>query len=228
MYFRSWNRCFTLIELLVVIAIIAILAAILLPAMNLAREKGKQISCLNNFKQFGLIYKFYTDDFNDYIPTNLYEGSSHWTKVMEDYIPGFTYGKVSGDSKKATLLTCPKIGRGGDQNYEYRSDIVLSGLAAVLVNDPYCNTTPKKWTVHRRPSETISATEYLKNYLSLSVYNHYKLFNNVLDPNWRALYRHSKRMNVLYFDGHAVSAFYNEINPYSYVNTSFVPWRSNY
>jgi prepilin-type N-terminal cleavage/methylation domain-containing protein len=70
---NSKAHAFTLIELLVVIAIIAILAAILLPALAAAREKGKRASCMNNLRQVGVASVMYASDYDDYFESAAYD-----------------------------------------------------------------------------------------------------------------------------------------------------------
>ena len=91
------KKGFTLIELLVVIAIIAILAAILLPAINNARAMGRRTACINNFKQFATALQMFADDHYNRFPANSGEmyGVSGDKDIYPDYI------------NKAEIFRCP-------------------------------------------------------------------------------------------------------------------------
>ena len=77
----------TLVELLVVIAVIAILAALLLPAISSAREKGCRVACMNNNKQLAMALHLYAGDNGDWVP---------WPNWGNDYGPGWLYTPIHG------------------------------------------------------------------------------------------------------------------------------------
>ena len=89
-------QSFTLIELLVVIAIIAILAGMLLPALNKARDKARMTSCQSNLKQIGVSIKIYEGDFNDYFPVFAKKNGSPWCPLVS--------GKYMGNLR---IWDCP-------------------------------------------------------------------------------------------------------------------------
>jgi prepilin-type N-terminal cleavage/methylation domain-containing protein len=97
------QRAFTLIELLVVIAIIAILAALLLPALSRAKDQGKATSCLSNLHQWGVEWAMYASDYKDLLPSDLnLEGNV-------DPNPRTTWFNALARTgpQRIQLLTCP-------------------------------------------------------------------------------------------------------------------------
>ena len=119
------KKTFSLIELLVTIAVIAILAGLLLPALNAAREKGRGIACSANLKQIGMFLLAYEDDNNgwgpDGINTNFHSDGNTFAQLWQDrlmyyYMPNVPVGHVhhaeikDGIRKIRPIFVCPASG----------------------------------------------------------------------------------------------------------------------
>ena len=126
---------FTLIELLVVIAIIAILAAILMPALSSARERGRNSTCINNVKQIGLAYGSYVDDNEGFlVPSHpLFDdsGVNCWVPMLiyKKYLSSANYARPvtainSGTPRAAGVFLCPSA------NEEYKTSNGVNGNSA--------------------------------------------------------------------------------------------------
>ena len=143
----GWHRAragFTLVELLVVIAIIAILAALLLPALRRAKDEAACVACLNNEKQLGLACLIYADEFGDRLPYNLGVGeikqleaqhiSVNWSTPIMDWETDSFHGTGS-DNTNFMLLTEGGIGPYTSRNsgiYRCPSDHALSDQQVAL------------------------------------------------------------------------------------------------
>ncbi len=96
----------TLIELLIVVAIIAILAGMLLPALNAARERAKWASCLGNLKQTYTVARLYFDDYNDFFPAHVMGLSQPRTWIDQFNLAGMIPGGKT-ENGKSVFYRCP-------------------------------------------------------------------------------------------------------------------------
>ncbi len=201
---KSWQdgAGFTLIELLVVIAIIAILAAVLLPALSRAREAGKGAVCLNNLRQVDTATRLYVDENNGYLPqaasdpTQTGNISLWWTTKLSIYLGGTNYISVAGGT--LPVLVCPSnrlSPAGHGVSYGMNGVWLGNGFWARLLGDV------------KNPAETVYAADSIgpptwsDPYIDIPGYwsadqSAYNVLYGFVDP------RHNGSANVLWLDGH--------------------------
>ena len=164
---------FTLIELLVVIAIIAILAAILMPALSSSRQRGRQTTCINNLKTLGQVFHAYAEDNRDLPPlgwTNTYGGSHYWPQILLrcGYLGTKTQRVSILNKTQGNYFLCPEDLRPAydptsdiktNVSYGINNCVALGQYNIAPDNTTYCN---KRNASHRDGYHTFTEIAYSK------------------------------------------------------------------
>lgn len=205
---RAGRKHFTLIELLVVIAIIAILASMLLPALDNARRSAKTTSCMNNLKQLGLSTAQYVVDFDGYAPLSQpagWDSKAGWRKcwitVLHPYLNGAVWD--GGGAATSKLIFCPV---GHEQTLVYdgkkKSNYMYNARIGNMPNYAlgYMNYAPRKYSKCKEPSKVGIVVDGKCASLTKTVFD-VESRNNALSYMDG---RHGEgRINCLAADGHA-------------------------
>ena len=199
---------FTLIELLVVIAIIAILAAMLLPALNKARERGKLTTCVSNSKQLGNVLLMYTNDYNDLIPPH----SGFNAKGAKFSWAGILY---SINMLKQTTVICPnstrknlpsewtdyRVNKSTDaQTYTNYIDYGMNRMA-VLDRGLYKISQVKSPSASMLITECVTPGQHKGSSLAAQAWGTVSSSNGIGSVG----VRHQGKVNFIFFDGHVGS-----------------------